>query len=86
MNISKLQFFDSNGYNLNFDWNENGYWEGNIYLPKVSVGIYANTSIYILEKLDSSSVETYHNQYFDVFSLSVIIISVYMNAIFPVIL
>lgn len=66
MEIRNLQFFDSNGYNLNFDWNENGYWEGNIYLPKVSVGIYANTSIYILEKLDSSSVETYQNQYFDV--------------------
>lgn len=53
MNIEKLQFFDNSGYNLNFERNENGYWEGTIYLPKVSVGLYANTTIYILEELNS---------------------------------
>ena len=43
-----LQFFDKDGYNLNFSWNETyNYWEGKIYLPKVSVGLYANTTIYI---------------------------------------
>ena len=50
-----LQFFDKDGYNLNFSWNETyNYWEGKIYLPKVSVGLYANTSIYILEKIGDS--------------------------------
>ena len=51
MNIDKLHFFDNNGYNLNFQKNKNGYWEGTIYLPKVSVGLYANTTIYILEEI-----------------------------------
>ena len=52
MDIQKLQFFDNNGYNLNFDWNEkHSWWEGNIYLPKVSVGLYANTTIYVLEEV-----------------------------------
>ena len=55
-----LQFFDYNGYNLNFEWvvesnsKDIGHWEGTIYLPKVSVGLYANTSIYILEKIGDS--------------------------------
>lgn len=53
MNIRNLQFFDYNGYNLNFELNDSGYWEGNIYLPKVSVGLYANTTIYILEKINN---------------------------------
>ena len=53
MNIDKLHFFDNNGYNLNFQKNKNGYWEGTIYLPKVSVGLYANTTIYILEEISS---------------------------------
>ena len=54
MEISKLHFFDNNGYNLNFDWNSNGYWEGSIYLPKVSVGLYANTTVYVLEEINDS--------------------------------
>lgn len=55
-----LQFFDYNGYNLNFEWvvdsndKDKGHWEGTIYLPKVSIGLYANTSIYILEKIGDS--------------------------------
>ena len=65
LSVENLQFFDSNGYNLNFDWNENGYWEGTIYLPKVSVGLYANTSIYILEQIDQSQIDPYKNDYFD---------------------
>ena len=53
MTPKNLQFFDYNGYNLNFNWNTNfNQWEGNIYLPKVSVGLYANTTIYILEEID----------------------------------
>ena len=55
-----LQFFDYNGYNLNFEWvvesnnKDIGHWEGTIYLPKVSVGLYANTSISFLEKIGDS--------------------------------
>ena len=60
MNISKLHFFDKLGYELNFDWNENRKcWEGNIYLPKVSVGLYANTTIYVLEEAEING----RNQY-----------------------
>lgn len=62
MDIRNLQFFDNNGYNLNFNWvvdrthrgEEFGHWEGAIYLPKVSVGLYANTSIYVLEEINDS--------------------------------
>lgn len=66
MNVKNLSFFDNNGYNLNFEWNDNlKIWEGNIYFPKVSVGLYANTNIYIMEKItdtgsDSESVENYY--------------------------
>ena len=81
MNIRNLYFFDSNGYNLNFDWNKPDvassilsdnknyptdeskdealrkagcYWVGYIYLPKVSVGLYTNTTIYVLEEVNGS--------------------------------
>lgn len=66
MEIRNLYFFDNNGYNLNFEWNNDGYWEGSIYLPKVSVGLYTNTSIYILEKIENtgSSDELFNNEYF----------------------
>ena len=58
MDVNNLQFFDYNGYNLNFEWNENlKIWEGNIYLPKVSVGLYANTTIYVLEKTTSQTIQ-----------------------------
>ena len=58
MDKKNLQFFDKNGFNLNFDWNPMlQYWEGTIYLPKISVGLYASTPIYILEKLQDSNIE-----------------------------
>ena len=63
MDITKLHFFDNSGYNLNFDWNEKqNYWEGTIYLPRVSVGLYANTTIYILEELGSMDDSLSPNQ------------------------
>ena len=59
MDLSKLQFFNHNGYNLNFELNrERGYWEGSVYLPKVSVGLYANTTIYILEEVPNNNTNT----------------------------
>ena len=63
MDVRKLQFFNYNGYNLNFDWNSRqGYWEGMIYLPKVSVGLYANTTIYILEETPNND-DTFSNEF-----------------------
>ena len=57
MTTKNLQFFDNNGYNLNFSFNEKyGYWEGTIYFPKVSVGLYANTTIYVLEQVDNATL------------------------------
>ena len=50
MVVKNLEFFDKDGYNLNLNWNEQKrIWEGNIFLPKVSVGLYENTTIYIIE-------------------------------------
>ena len=50
MIVKNLEFFDKDGYNLNLNWNEkNKIWEGNIFFPRVSVGLYENTTIYIVE-------------------------------------
>jgi hypothetical protein len=50
MIVKNLDFFDKNGYNLNLNWNKiRRIWEGNIFLPRVSVGLYENTTIYITE-------------------------------------
>ena len=55
MNIKNLHFFDDKGYSLNFYWDENyNCWTGNLYLPPVSVGLYSNPSIFILERLKDS--------------------------------
>ena len=55
MVVKNLEFFDKNGYNLNLNWNEQKQiWEGNIFFPKVSVGLYENTTIYVIE-YDSNS-------------------------------
>ena len=69
MTPKNLQFFDNNGYNLNFDWNDKfGYWEGTIYLPKVSVGLYANTSIYVLEYIDNATIQNTIDSSIDVYN------------------
>jgi hypothetical protein len=50
MVVKNLEFFDKNGYNLNLNWNEEKHiWEGNIFFPRVSVGLYENTTIYVVE-------------------------------------
>ena len=52
MVVKNLEFFDKNGYNLNLNWNDKyQIWEGNIFFPRVSVGLYENTTIYIVEDL-----------------------------------
>ena len=59
MEVKNLEFFDKDGYNLNLNWNEQkNIWEGNIFFPRVSVGLYENTTIYVVEKyieVDSDS-------------------------------
>lgn len=50
MVVKNLEFFDKDGYNLNLNWNEDKHiWEGNIFFPRVSVGLYENTTIYVIE-------------------------------------
>jgi hypothetical protein len=50
MVVKNLEFFDKDGYNLNLNWNETKHiWEGNIFFPRVSVGLYENTTIYVVE-------------------------------------
>ena len=50
MVVKNLEFFDKDGYNLNLNWNDiKEIWEGNVFLPRVSVGLYENTTIYIAE-------------------------------------
>ena len=50
MVVKNLEFFDKDGYNLNLNWNEQKrIWEGNIFFPRVSVGLYENTTIYVVE-------------------------------------
>ena len=62
MVVKNLEFFDKDGYNLNLNWNkQKRIWEGNIFLPKVSVGLYENTTIYIIEYIgkDHNSDDEY---------------------------
>ena len=52
MNIQNLQFFDKFGKNLNLDFNlEGNFWEGTIYFPELSVYLFDNENIFILEKI-----------------------------------
>ena len=60
MVVKNLEFFDKNGYNLNLNWNDRkNIWEGNIFFPRVSVGLYVNTTIYVIE------YKGYDNDYTD---------------------
>lgn len=56
MVVRNLEFFDKDGYNLNLNWNEQRQiWEGNIFFPRVSVGLYENTTIYVVEYVGQNS-------------------------------
>ena len=56
MVVKNLEFFDKDGYNLNLNWNEKRQiWEGNIFFPRVSVGLYENTTIYVVEYIGDKS-------------------------------
>ena len=59
MVVKNLEFFDKDGYNLNLNWNEQKQiWEGNIFFPRVSVGLYENTTIYVVEDLGFNVVNS----------------------------
>ena len=59
MAYDNLKFFDSNSDQLNFVYNaELGYYQGNIYLPLVSAGLYETSTIYILEEVQGQVGET----------------------------
>ena len=65
MVVKNLEFFDKDGYNLNLNWNAQKHiWEGNIFFPRVSVGLYENTTIYVLENISSGS-DGYDSDYLD---------------------
>ena len=66
MIVKNLEFFDKNGYNLNLNWNEQKQiWEGNIFFPRVSVGLYENTTIYIIER---ENIENDNNTLEDIYT------------------
>ena len=59
MVVKNLEFFDKNGYSLNLNWNEQKkIWEGNIFFPRVSVGLYENATIYVVENIGNNNVYT----------------------------
>jgi len=46
-----LSFFDKNGNNLNFDYDEfNDKWSGKVYLPEVSIDLFEVGQLFILEE------------------------------------
>lgn len=50
MTIENLNFYDKFGKNLNLDWiEEDQIWKGTIYFPELSVNLYDNENIFILE-------------------------------------
>lgn len=50
-----LGFFDKNGYDLNFVFDEEaGIWEGKIHIPEVSVNLYETSNIFITEEFITS--------------------------------
>ena len=52
MNIENLHFFDKDGYELNFSFNIiRKCWEGNVFLPRVSLGLYSSTTVYMMEEV-----------------------------------
>ena len=55
-----LNFFEKDGDNCNFSWNEQlERWSGNIYMPEVSAGLYETTNLFIIEQFGQQ--EYYHN-------------------------
>lgn len=57
-----LEFFEKDGENCNFNWDESqGIWEGNIYIPEVSTGLYETTNIFIIEQFGEQEISADNN-------------------------
>jgi len=57
LNIKDLKFFDKNGYNYNFTYDDtNQMWTGVVLMKKCSVGLYSNEDIFIMESLGDGRV------------------------------
>jgi hypothetical protein len=55
MAYQNLRFFDSNSDQLNLVYNTDlNIFEGNVYLPTVSTGLYETVTIYALEEVEGS--------------------------------
>lgn len=53
MELKNLHFFDKEGYEMNFSFNdERNCWEGNVFLSPVSLGLYSSTTIFVLEEVE----------------------------------
>lgn len=51
-----LQFFDKNGYNLNFDYNAiTEVWEGKLFCPRTSVDLVEICDFYLMERVIGAS-------------------------------
>jgi hypothetical protein len=60
-NYQFLGFFDKNGNDLNFIYNDSSnIWEGKVHLPQVSVNLYESFNIFIVEEfLTSGNIRKY---------------------------
>lgn len=59
MTYQNLRFFDSNSDQLNLEYNADlGFYEGNVYLPTVSTGLYETLTLYILEETEGNLGQT----------------------------
>jgi hypothetical protein len=55
MNVQNLNFFDKFGKNLNFLYNvDDAQWQGTLYFNNISVYLFDNENIFILEKVGSN--------------------------------
>lgn len=51
----RLHFFDKNGDEIGLSYNSStNIWSGSIHLPKVSVGLFENQTIYIIEEFEDT--------------------------------
>lgn len=59
MSYSHLQFYNKTGTPLNFEFDEDlGYWTGTMYFSKVSIDLYENEHIFVVENVVSGSPGT----------------------------
>ena len=61
---SKLQFFDKNGKNLNFKYDQtNDKWTGDIYMSEVSINLFETAQLFIVQEFVNASTNTFEFGY-----------------------